>query len=193
MNMTTIARRFRLLMLVLLGAAHASAADPAMAPGLKVGDRAPAFTLTDSNGSEVALTALLAKGSVALVFHRSADWCPFCIRQLNDLQARLNDITATGIQLVAISYDSPETLKAAAEKHGFTFPLLSDEGSRTIDAFGIRNTAATRGRGVGIPHPMVFVIDQQGVIRAKLNREGYRERPEVDEIIAAANALRAGR
>ena len=44
------------------------------APGLKVGDRAPAFKLKDQNGKEHALVDALKQGTVALVFYRSADW-----------------------------------------------------------------------------------------------------------------------
>lgn len=157
-------------------------------PGLKVGDAAPDFALTSSSGESVALTALLTKGPVALVFVRSADWCPFCRRQLQDLQKSLKEIEASGVQLVSISYDSEATLKAAAAKLGLTFPLLSDQGSKVIDAYGIRNHEAT-GRGAGIPHPVVYIVDQAGVIRAKLMRDGYRDRPESAEIIAGVKTL----
>lgn len=54
----------------------ARAAEPA-APektGLAIGQKAPAFTLKDQGGRDVSLDALLRKGPVALVFHRSADW-----------------------------------------------------------------------------------------------------------------------
>ena len=164
------------------------AAPPAEPPGLKVGEKAADFTLKNSAGEEVALQALLKKGNVALVFVRSADWCPFCRRQLQDLQKNLPDIAATGVQLVALSYDSPPTLAAAATKLGLTFPLLSDTGSKVIDAYGIRNHEA-KGRGEGVPHPVVFILDRQGVIRVKLLRDGYRERPESTEIIAGAKSI----
>lgn len=168
-------------------AASPSTATEAM-PGLKVGDKAGDFTLKNSSGQDVALHDLLKKGKVALVFVRSADWCPFCRRQLQDLERNLKDIESTGAQIVAISYDSPATLTAAAAKLGLTFPLLSDTGSRTIDAYGIRNHEA-KGRGDGIPHPVVFILDQQGIIRVKLMRDGYRDRPESSEIIAGAKSI----
>lgn len=145
------------------------------------------FTLQDSTGSEVALRALLRKGKVALAFVRSANWCPFCRKQLQDLEKNLPAIQATGIQLIAISYDSPATNAIAAAKLGLTFPLLSDHGSKVIDAYGIRNHEAT-GRADGIPHPVLFLLDQKGVIRVKLMRDGFRERPESSEIIAGANS-----
>ena len=169
--------------LVLSVALHA-----AESPGLKVGDLAPAFTLPTGSDSEVSLQALLAKGPVALVFVRSADWCPFCRRQLQELQKDLADIQATGVQLVALSYDSPETNAVAVTKLGLTYPLISDVGSKVIDAYGIRNLDA-KGRAAGIPHPVVYIIDQHGTIRVKLMRESYRERPESAEIIRGVKTL----
>jgi peroxiredoxin len=165
-----------------------SAATDAM-PGLKVGEKAVDFALPNTAEQMIKLQDLLEKGKVALVFVRSADWCPFCRRQLQDLQKSLPEIEATGVQLVALSYDSPTTNRAAAAKLGLTFPLLSDVGSKVIDAYGIRNKAAS-GRGVGIPHPVIFILDQQGVIRVKLMRDGYRDRPEAAEIIAGVKTIK---
>lgn len=164
-------------------------AEAMVMPGLKVGEKAVDFILPNTGGKYVALQELLKTGKVALVFVRSADWCPFCRKQLQDLQKSLPEIAATGAQLIAISYDSPATNAAASAKLGLTFPLLSDPGSKIIDAYGIRNKEA-KGRGVGIPHPVVFILDQQGVIRVKLMREGYKVRPESAEIIAGASGFK---
>lgn len=157
-------------------------------PGLRIGETAPDFSLPGSVPEPLALAALRAKGPVALVFVRSADWCPFCRNQLKALETARADIEAAGLQLVAVSYDAPATNAAAAEKLGLKFPLLSDVGSKVIDAYGIRNHEA-QGRGAGIPHPVVFIVDRAGVIRAKLGREAYRDRPESAEIIVAAKSL----
>lgn len=170
-------------------AAGLSAADMAMIPGLAVGAKAADFTLKDAAGDDVALSALLQKGKVALVFYRSADWCPFCKKQLQELQKNLKEIEATGVRIVGISYDAPATSAAAAAKLGITFPLLSDTGSKVIDAYGIRNAEA-KGKSAGVPHPVVFIVDQHGVIRVKLAREAYRDRPETAEIIAGVMSIK---
>lgn len=168
-----------------------SATVPAAAaqPGLKVGEAAPDFTLASSAGGSVTLTTALAEGPVALVFVRSADWCPFCRRQLEDLQTAHKDIEATGIRLIAVSYDAPAKGAAAAQKLGLTYPLLADPDSKVITAYGILNHEAM-GKGAGIAHPVAFVLDREGVIRAKLMRDNYRDRPESAELIAAAKALK---
>jgi len=158
-------------------------------PGLPIGQRAPAFTLEDQSGSEVSLESLLAKGPVALVFNRSADWCLYCKMQSVQLQQNLEEIQATGGHVVGISYDPVETLKRFADRSGITFPLLSDVGSKTIDAYGIRNT--NEPARDGIAYHGTFIVDQNGVIRSKLFQVSYAERPAVDTLVRALKEARS--
>jgi peroxiredoxin len=89
---------------------------------------------------------------------------------------------------VAVSYDAPDTLKTFRSERGIRFPLLSDRGSHTIDAYGVRNPEA-KGRTEGIPLPGFFVIDSSGAIRAKLFERDYRERPSVDALIQVVREI----
>ena len=105
------------------------------------------------------------------------------------LQRDLKSIEDAGIHLVGISYDEPAALKRFADQMKISFPLLSDPGSKTIDAYHIRNEAA-KGRAVGVPNPGTFILDRDGVIRAKLFLEGYRERHTTEALIEAAKTIR---
>jgi peroxiredoxin Q/BCP len=105
------------------------------------------------------------------------------------LQSDLKLIEDAGVQIVGISYDDPKALKTASERMKITFPMLSDPESKTIEAYHIRNEAA-KGKAVGVPHPGTFILDRQGVIRAKLFLEGYRERHTTDALITAAKAVK---
>lgn len=60
--------------LVSVGAAIAAEPAPDEKTGIKVGQKAPEFTLKDQTGAERALSTLLKDGPVALVFYRSANW-----------------------------------------------------------------------------------------------------------------------
>ena len=104
--------------------------------------------------------------------------------QLRKLQSSLKEIEATGGQLAVISYDSAETLKRVAAKRQVTFLLLSDPGSKTIDAFGILNQEA-KGKAKGVPYPAIFILDRKGIIRAKLFRAGYARRAKIADVIQA--------
>ena len=173
------------LVILFLSAGFASAADM---PGLGVGDTAPEFRLMSGSGEEVALSELRENGPVVLVFVRSADWCPYCRKQLQDLEANRAVLEASGAQLVGLSYDSAETQTQAVAKLGLTFPLLSDPGSKTIEAYGILNEEG-RGKGSGLPHPAIFVVDAEGTIQAKLMEESYRDRPSNEVVQAAIDGL----
>ena len=54
--------------------AQTTSAKAVSTPGLPVGKKAPDFILNDQSGGKLQLSKLLAKGPVAIVFHRSADW-----------------------------------------------------------------------------------------------------------------------
>ncbi len=105
------------------------------------------------------------------------------------LQSNLKEIEGTGGQLVAISYDTREILKRFAAKKSIAYPLLSDAGSKTIDAYGIRDKEAA-GRTNGIPHPGTFIIGKDGAIRVKLFLEGYKERHTTEALVQALKSAR---
>ena len=105
------------------------------------------------------------------------------------LQRDLKSIEAEGIQLVGISYDDTKVLKTFSDRMKIAFPLLSDPDSKTINAYHIRNEAA-KGRAEGVPNPGTFILDREGIIRAKLFLEGYRERHTTEALIEAAKSIK---
>ncbi len=105
------------------------------------------------------------------------------------LQRDLKAIEAAGVQIVGISYDDTKKLKTFSDRHKITFPMLSDPESKTIDAYHIRNEAA-KGKAVGVPHPGTFILDREGVIRAKLFLEGIRDRHTTEALVKAAKTVK---
>jgi len=118
-----------------------------------------------------------------------------------ELQSRLEELRAQGLGVVAISYDSEEVLADFSQRRGITFPLLSDDDSSVITAFGILNTVAAEGVGpnrddpdvvadvakyvslfganpmiVGTPYPGTFMLDATGRVTSRFFEEFYRER-----------------
>lgn len=104
------------------------------------------------------------------------------------LQADQHKLESAGLRVVGISYDSVEVLAGFAAERKITFPLLSDPGSTTMKAFGIFNPEAT-GKAAGVPYPGTFIIDAQGVVRAKMFLEGYRQRHSTDALIRLAKTV----
>jgi len=65
---------------------------------------------------------------------------------------------------VAISVDSPEESRRLAQTQGYTFPILSDPGARTIRAYGVVHEGGGE-EGRDIARPAEFLLDGKGTIR----------------------------
>jgi DsbC/DsbD-like thiol-disulfide interchange protein len=75
-------------------------------------------------------------------------------------------------------------LRNFAQRRHITFPLLSDEGSKTIRAFGILNEEVEPGTPFyGIPHPGTFIVDPQGRVAAKYFEDDFRRRYTASDIL----------
>lgn len=64
----------RIALLVAAAGLAWPAAGASQEVGLRVGDRAPEFTLQDQGGEPRSLRELLKPGPLVIVFYRSADW-----------------------------------------------------------------------------------------------------------------------
>lgn len=176
------------------------------APGLAVGTPAPDFSLPDAHGVTVSLSELLSEGPVVVAFYRG-DWCPFCNLQLRALQDSLDEITAAGASLVAISAQSPDHAGSLIDEHSLAFPVLSDLDQSTAEAYKVRfdlsgeleelqvnvfqNDPATHnadGRR-SLPVASTFIVDRSGVVRFSSVEADWRRRVEPDDVVAALNAL----
>jgi len=122
----------------------------------------------------------------------------------------LNELRDKGLGLAAISYDRPEILADFSQRHGITFPLLSDAGSATIKAFGLLNSFAEDAVGpgrddpgvadnihtfvavagvapdaarIGMAFPGSFILDRQGRVTSRFFEDLYIERNTVSSIL----------
>ena len=87
---------------------------------------------------------------------------------------------------MAISYDSPDTLKKFADSRGITFPLLSDAGSAIIKRYGLLNEQQDpKTRFYGVPHPGTFILDRERLVVARFFEDAYQERYTAAAILAA--------
>lgn len=147
------------------------------------------LTATTPDGSTVELAALAADSNgLVIAFVRSADWCPFCKRQLIELSERRADFEKRGLTLVSVSYDGADMLKSFGAQFDIGFTMLSDPESKIIDAFGIRNESQKPGSaGYGIPHPGIMVFDNDGALVLKFAEKSYRKRPKIDDVLAAVD------
>lgn len=159
-------------------------------PGPAIGSHFPGLRAS-YQGMELTLLDQLSgdKGTV-LVASRSLDWCPYCMRQMVQLQEHSAAYDAAGIGMVAITYDDPQLQQLFIDKFGITIPVLSDIDALSFKTLGILNEKYREGDPrYGIPHPGMIVINPQGVVVGKLFLEAYSSR--VDSAAALAFAIAA--
>ncbi len=97
---------------------------------------------------------------------------------------------AMGLNVAAMTYDSVEMLKTVEEDQGIEFTLLHDEGITHVNALGILNEDyEPDSRAYGVPHPGIFLISPDGIIRYKFAEEGYRIRPDFANVLQAASQM----
>ena len=77
-----------------------------------------------------------------------------------------SDLSDRGIQVVAVSTDTPEKISAGRTKHGLRGTFIADPELAVTDQFGLRNTnIAVRPSGLpGLPIPTTLLIDGSGVV-----------------------------
>ena len=142
----------------------------------EVGQKAPDFTLpSDSWDKEVSLEETLKEGPVVLFFY-PGDWSSVCTDQMGELQKEIGRFQEKGAKVLGISVDSPWSHAAWAEERGIEFPLLSDFGREVVEEYGVKHEA-------GFPERAYFVVDEEGIVRAKKVEDSPGDRPEVEDVL----------
>jgi peroxiredoxin len=174
----------------------------------KVGQKAPAFLLRDSEGNEVSSAELLSRGPLALTFYRGV-WCPYCNMDLQALEAARPELEKYGVTLLAISPQTAANSRRSKRENNLSFPILSDPGNEVAAAFGLRyklpdylidlyrngfknDLAIVNGDpSWTLPMPARFVIAKDGtILYAEVNPD-YTRRPDPQELIPALRKLQA--
>ncbi|MEE1939762.1 peroxiredoxin [Streptomyces sp. TRM 70361] len=127
---------------------------------IEAGVRAPGFELRSQHGEAVRLADFEGRRNVLLLFYPYA-FTGVCTGELRALRDELPRFVNDDVQLLAVSCDSPFSLRVFAEQEGIGFPLLSDfwPHGETARAYGVLDEEK------GCPLRGTFVIDRAGVVR----------------------------
>ena len=129
---------------------------------LKVGDKAPDFTLSDKDGNSVSLSDFAGKRVVVYFYPR--DNTPGCTRQACAFAAAYDDFRSNDIAVIGISRDSVASHQKFAEKYNLPFVLLSDPDLTAIQAFGVWQEKKLYGKvSMGVVRS-TFVISPDGIV-----------------------------
>jgi peroxiredoxin len=177
---------------------------------LAVGDSLPAASVRSETDAGLTLRESVGGRPTVLIFYRGG-WCPFCTRHLAALAEAAPELQAAGFQLLAISPDQPAKLRARPSHQKLPYTLLSDSEMKAAQACGIAfkvddALVAKYKNDYGIdlegdsgqthhllPHPAVFIVDREGVVRFAHVNPDYKLRLTPDEILAAARAALRGK
>lgn len=129
---------------------------------LKVGEKAPEFTLKDREGKEVSLSDFAGKKVV--VYFYPKDNTPGCTRQACAFAGLYDAFRKKGVEVIGISRDSTASHSKFAEKYGLPFLLLSDPELTAIQAYGVWQEKKLYGKtSMGVVRA-TFIVDEQGHI-----------------------------
>jgi peroxiredoxin len=167
--------------------------------GLQAGEKAPLFTAKDSKGKKVSLEKMLKKGSVVVIFYRGF-WCPYCSKQLKNMQDSLSIIIQKGSSLVAITPEVDKNIEKSSKQANANFPIIhdsngkimtdyktifdvNDEVDKKMKGYGIDLAENNGDAGKNLPVPAVYIIGQDGLIKWAFYDEDYRKRPAISDIL----------
>ncbi|EEF15719.1 putative peroxiredoxin Bcp [Actinobacillus minor 202] len=135
---------------------------------LKVGDKAPQFTLLDQHENSVSLNQFT--GKKVLVYFYPKALTPGCTTQACGLRDSKSELDKLNVVVLGISPDLPKKLAQFEEKKALNFTLLSDPEHQVAEAFGVWGEKKFMGKTYDGIHRISFLINEAGVIEAVFDK-----------------------
>lgn len=154
---------------------------------LKVGDKAPEFTLPDTDRKLRTLKELLGKKTV-LLFYPGA-FTGVCTNEMCAIRDSLTAFNSVDAKVVGISVDSPFANKGFAEHNRLTFPLLSDYARDVVKKYGILLEDFAGLTGYNVAKRAVFVLDGNGIVRYAWISDNPGVEPPYEEVRKATKEV----
>lgn len=142
---------------------------------VNVNDKAPNFTLPDKDDNLVSLNDFLGKW-VVLYFYPK-DNTSGCTLQAQNYEASLDEFKKRDVKVIGISKDSTKSHRNFASKYDLTFTLLSDESKEVLENYGVLGLKKLYGREYMGVVRTTFVIDPEGVVRARFDKVSPKTDP----------------
>ncbi|HUP90451.1 MAG TPA: thioredoxin-dependent thiol peroxidase [Longimicrobiales bacterium] len=127
---------------------------------LQEGAPAPEFDLAADDGSRIKLADL--RGKKVILYFYPKDDTPGCTTQACEIRDRIAEFDAQGAVVLGVSPDSVASHKKFKEKYSLNFPLLSDEGHKIAEAYGVWKQNSMFGVKYWGNERTSFVIDEEG-------------------------------
>lgn len=143
-----------------------------------------------------SLADLPADVSFAVVFFQRDHYCTNCRKQVQGLADRIDEVHERGAEVVSIVPEPVDRVEAWQETYDLPYPLLADPNTESGDAYDQPVRFGILGRFSDFfgRMPEVVVVDRRGTepTIAYVHKESLTfGRPEIDEILAELDELRA--
>jgi peroxiredoxin Q/BCP len=152
-----------------------------LALSLKVGDKAPAFTVATNGGGTVSLADFLGK-HVVLYFYPKDD-TPGCTKEACAFRDGFAAFKKKGAVVLGVSPDPVKAHDKFVEKFNLPFTLLADTDKKIVEAYGVWGEKTFMGRKYMGTHRVTFLIGPDGVIKQIWPKVKPEE--HADEVLAA--------
>lgn len=153
---------------------------------LRVGDKAPAFTLVADDKQEVSLDAYQGKNVVLLFFPLA--FTSVCTDELCHMRDHLAEYNGMNADVLAVSVDSPFTLERFKQDQNLNFSLLSDFNKEVSRSYGSLYEDFVMGMK-GVSKRSAFVIDKDGVIRYAEVLDNAGDLPNFEQVKETLSGL----
>jgi len=140
---------------------------------LKVGDKVPAFSVSDDRGNIQSLNDYSGKKLVVFFYPKANT--PGCTAEACDLRDHFKELQDAGYSLLGVSADSEKRQRNFSEKYDFPFPLLADEEKEVINAFGVWGLKKFMGREYDGIHRMTFIVNEEGIVERVIEKVKTKE------------------
>ena len=138
--------------------------EPAKEPakGLKIGAKAPAFSLKDTNGNTVKLADF--KGQKVVLYFYPKDMTPGCTKEACAFRDDYGELQQRGVVVLGVSADEQKAHQKFTEKYALPFPLLSDPDHTMMEKYHAWGEKTLYGRKyMGILR-VTYIIDEEGKV-----------------------------
>lgn len=153
---------------------------------IKIGDKAPSFTLRASDKSEVSISDYEGKNLIVLFFPLA--FTGVCTAELCGVRDDIASYSSLNADVVAISVDSLFTLEKFKAEQNYNFPLLSDFNKDVSEAYGALYEDFVLDMK-GVSKRAAFVIDKAGIVKYAEVLDNAGEVPNFDAIKQTLSSL----
>ena len=155
---------------------------------LKVGDKAPDFDVTSSDGKQLKLADFLGTKNVVLYFYPK-DGTMVCTAEACGFRDMYEDLMAGDTEVIGVSTDSDDSHKKFSSRYKVPFPLVADTDRSLSSKYGA--TGGFRELIGGGLKRITYVIDKKGVIAGVFD-SAIRAGQHLDGVKGAIAKLRVG-